>query len=467
MVVRVLAALLAWCVLAGVGAAEPLTGTVSLDECLEVALATHPDLVMADADLEAAGERVRQVRSGLLPQVSGLYAFTHQQQSVSSLIGGPTAGGGNLGACVGGTSPGTLCTSNANCPGGGICQFPTVDDNFRFNFHRSGFSATQLLFDFGQRINETRAARAEREATGARRDSTQDAVVLNVKASYYNLIAARRLLTVAEETEGQTRRQLDEARSRYEVGTAPRFDVTQQEVQVADAELARLTAVNAVALSRENLRDAMGLVEPIVFEPDDQSLDYARIGLDDETAMAQAFAHRPEMLDVQARVRAQQRTIAALKADYLPAVNGAGSYAWTGEDRPEDESWVVGANITMSIFNGGLTTARVGEGKALLHRLEGEERRVGQIVRLDVRRAILDLREAEDSIRVAEKQVEQARESLDIAEGRYSAGVGNVLEVSDAQVGLFRARANNVRKLADYWISVARLERAIGARLDA
>jgi outer membrane protein len=450
-------------VLVGVGAAEPLTGTVSIDECLEVALATHPDLVIADADVEAAGQRVRQVRSGLLPQVSGLYTFTRQEQSLSSLIGGPS-GGGALGICEGGANPLGNCVSDANCPGGGICRFSP--SSARFNFHRSGFTATQLLFDFGQRINETRAAREQREATGARRDSTQDAVVLNVKASYYNLIAARRLLTVAEETEDQTRRQLDEARSRYEVGTAPRFDVTQQEVQVADAELARLTSVNAVALSRENLRDAMGLVEPIVFEPDDQSLDYVRIGLDDETAMAQAFAHRPEMLDVQARVRAQQRAIAALKADYLPAVNGAGSYNWTGEDRPEDESWVVGANITMSIFNGGLTTARVGEGRAALHRLEGEERRVSQIVRLDVRRALLDLREAEDSIRVAEKQVQQARESLDIAEGRYSAGVGNVLEVSDAQVGLFRARANNVRKLADYWISVARLERAIGARLD-
>ena len=467
MTVRVPVALLAWCVLAGISAAEPLTGTVSLDQCLAVALTEHPDLVIADADVEQAGQVVGQVRSGLLPQVNGAYVFTRQQQTLSSLIGGPSGGTGALGVCVGGTSPGILCAINGNCPGGGTCQVPQVDTSARFNFQRSGFSATQLLFDFGQKINETRAAREVQNAAGARRDSTKDVVVLNVKASYYNLIAARRLLTVAEETEGQTRLQLEEARSRFEVGTAPRFDVTQQEVQVADAELARLTSVNAVALSRENLRDAMGLAEPILFEPDDRSLDYLRVGVDDDTAMTQAFTHRPEMLDVQARVRAQERQIAALKADYLPAVRGTGEYKWTGQDRPEDESWIVGAAVTLSIFNGGLTAARVGEGRAALHRLEGEERRVGLAVRLEVRRALLDLREAEDSIRVSEKQVEQARESLAIAEGRYSAGVGNVLEVSDAQVGLFRARANNVRKLADYWISVARLERAIGTRLDA
>jgi outer membrane protein TolC len=290
--------------------------------------------------------------------------------------------------------------------------------------------------------------------------------MLNVKAAYYDVIAARRFLVVAEETEAQTRRQLEEARSRYEVGTAPRFDVTQQEVQVADAELARLTARNAVALSRENLRDAMGLTEPILFEPDDRSLDYTLITLDDDAAMERAFANRPELIDVQARIDAQRRAIAALKADHLPVVNGLGSYEWTGDERPEDESWVIGANIRLSIFNGGRTTAEIGEQRAGLHRLEGQERNTRQAVRLEVRQALLDLREAEDSIRVAEKQVDQARESLEIAEGRYSAGVGNVLEVSDAQVGLFRARANHVRALADYWISVARLERALGARLE-
>jgi outer membrane protein TolC len=458
---------LTWLVAGGVALASSLEGIVPLDECVRIALQEHPSLAVADADVERAAQRVNQARSGFLPQIGGQYSFTRSETTFNSIIGVPSQGGVIFGTCSGGTNAGGFCASDVNCPGGTCsgARLATPEPE-QFNFHRSGFRASQLLFDFGKTLNSTRAASALRDASEAGRASAEDVVMLNVKAAYYDVIAARRFLVVAEETEAQTRRQLEEARSRYEVGTAPRFDVAQQEVQVADAELGRLAARNAVALTRETLRDAMGLSEPIMFQTDDAALDYVRIDLEPEAAMERAFAHRPELADVRARIRAQQHRIKAIRADYMPDVRGAGDYNWTGEDAPDQESWQVGGSVTLSIFNGGLTTAQVGEGRAELHRLEAEERGVRQSVTLEVRSALLELREAEDRTRVSAKQVDQARENLDIAEGRYSAGVGNILEVTQAQVGLFEARVNHVRALADYWIAVARLERAVGHRLD-
>lgn len=446
--------------------AHELNGTVSLERCLDVALEEHPGIAQAAAVVAVAHQRVRQVSSGFLPQVRGNYSFTRQEQSTSSLIGGPT-GGAATGVCIGGLNDRALCTRDANCPGGRcrIRREVSASTGRKFNFQRTGFSFSQLVFDFGKRLYETRAAMADRDSAEAGREGVERDVVREVKTAYYDLIAARRLLLVAEETVEQTRRQLDEARSRHEVGSAPRFDVTRQEVQVADAELARLTALNDVARARENLRDAMGLSDPIGFQPDDRTLDYSRLDVDESTAIQRAYEQRPEVRDVRARMRAQKHLIASIARDYLPAVNGTGAYNWTGEDMPENESWAVGANIVLSIFNGGRTTAEVQEARAELVRLEAEERHVRQQVTLEIRRGFLDLREAEDSIRVSEKQVEQARENLEIAEGRYTTGVGNIIELTDAQVNLSRARANYVRTLADYWVSVADLERAIGEHL--
>jgi outer membrane protein len=460
-----------WAFAAGSGAAEELAGTVSIEECLRVALQEHPQLAAADAEIEGAHQRVRQARSGFLPQVGGQYSVTRQEQTFSSLVGGPTGAGTALGICIGGPNNGALCSGNQNCPPGPpesrcrVSRQVSTSSTTQFTFHRSGFSLSQLLFDFGKTLMQTRAALAHRDAAHAGHDSIEQDVILSVKTAYYNLITARRLLIVAEETETQTRRQLEEARGRYEVGAAPRFDVTQQEVQVADAELARLRARNSLALGRENLRDAMGLTQPIEFEPDDRTLDYRRVELDEARAVERAYDRRPELRDVRARMRAQQHGISALRTDYLPAVSGAGSYSWTGEDGPEDESWLIGANITLSLFNGGRTTAELGEARAALLRLQADERLLRQRVTLEIRRSLLNMREAEDSIRVSEKQVEQAGESLEIAEGRYTAGAGNIIELTDAQVDLSRARANYVRTLADYWISVAALERAVGAPL--
>jgi outer membrane protein len=441
-------------------ATDPLTGVVAVEECVTVALREHPAIAAAGARVDASQQRVNQARSGFLPHIDGTYGIKRQDQSIGSLIGVPTVGGTALGICRGGTTAGGVCRTNGECPGG-FCFFQAPPSS-ETTFTRSGFSLDQLIFDFGKQMFEMRAAQSAKLAVAASRDAVEQDIVLNVRRAYYNLIAAHRLQVVAEETEAQTRRQLDEARGRYEVGSAPKFDVTQQEVQVADAELARLRARNAVALGRETLREAMGLDDPIEFEPNDHTLDAQRREVDEALIVDRAYSQRPELIDVRARIRSERQRMASVKTDYLPSVRGFGEYDWTGEDRPEEESWVVGANITLSIFNGGQTTAELGERRAEIVGLEADERKEKHRVALEVRQAILNIREAEDSIRVSEKQVGQARESLEIAEGRYSAGVGNIIELTDAQVDLSRARANLVRTLANYWIFVAQLGRAMG-----
>jgi outer membrane protein len=428
-------AILAVVLTAATSAAEELTGVVSVEECLRVALGNRPELAAADAQIEAARQRLRIASSRFLPEIGASYGFARQQQTLGSLVGAPSA---------------NQQTGQAS----------------RFNFQRGRFALNQLVFNFGKTVNETREATARRESTQADRETVAQDVALNVRSAYYTLIAARRLLVVAEDTEAQTRRQLEESRSRYEVGAAPRFDVTQQEVQVANAELLRLTASNQVALGRENLRDTMGLSQPILFEPDDGTLDYRAVGVEEDKAVQEAYARRPELQAIVSLKRAQREQIAALKKDYLPSVDGTANYDWTGSDAPEDESWLVGANVRLLIFNGGRTGAQVGESRAELLRLEADERTTRQRVMLEVRQSVLDLRVAEKSIGVTAKAVEQASESLAIAEGRYSAGVGNILEVSDAQVGRARARADHVQALADYWIAVAEIERAVGAPMD-
>jgi outer membrane protein len=451
-------------------AATDLTGIVSVEECLRIALQNRPELAAAGARIEAAGQRVRRARSRFMPQIGASYSFTRQKQTLSSLVGGPSGGSTNLGICQGGPRPGSLCSRDSNCGTGGSCFIRVVDvqtnQSSEFNFHRGTFALDQLVFDFGKVMNQSREASALQDSVEAERVATEQLVVLDVKAAYYTLIAASRLVTVAEDTEAQTRRQLEESRSRYEVGSAPRFDVTQQEVQVANAELARLTARNQVALGRENLRNSMGLSEPIHFDPNDDTLDYRTVRVHEEEAVDEAFARRPELRTVAALKQAQRQQIMGLRKDYLPLVGGTANYNWTGSDAPEDESWLIGANLTLLIFDGGRTGAQVGESRAELLRLEADERIARQRVVLEVRQSILDLRVAEQSIRVAAKAVDQGSESLAIAEGRYSAGVGNILEVSDAQVGLARARADHVQSLADYWVSVAQLEHAVGAPLQ-
>src|SRR5439155_1111292 len=117
---------------------------------------------------------------------------------------------------------------------------------------------------------------------------------------------------------------------------------------------------------------------------------------------------------------------------------------------PLSESWNFGGLVNLSVFNGGLTRAQVAEAKANLDNLRATEDATRNNVTLEVRQALLNLRQQAESIGVADKGLEQGRENLSLAEGRYKTGVGNIIELTDAQVALVSAEASRVQALVGY-----------------
>jgi outer membrane protein TolC len=122
----------------------------------------------------------------------------------------------------------------------------------------------------------------------------------------------------------------------------------------------------------------------------------------------------------------------------------------------------LGAILTIPIFSGFSTTNQIVEGKALLKNLEAQEESLRQNIRLEAEQAFLGLKEAIESITVTEKSVSQAKENYDLASGRYQVGVGQPLEITDAEVLLANARASYINALYNYKVAEARIDRAMG-----
>ena len=408
--------------------------TKTLAECIEIAVQQHPSLKAAAASVGAGHQRVWQAASNYLPQVDATYGANRRNSSVSARIGGTAS---NVGT-----------------------QSQT------FNFYNTGVSFTQVLFDFGQTLASIRSAQAAQQSLEADLSTQRDTVVLNVKQAYFNLLAAKRLLKVADDTVHQNEKHLEQAQGRYDVGMAPKFDVTNVQVQLAQAQLNQLTARNNVAVARETLRNALGMIGPLNFDIADD-FGSRRVQISSEEALALAYDKRPELLSIQAQERSTEETISSLQKNYLPNLTGNGAYTWTGNDYPLESSWNIGANLNLSIFNGGLTTAQVGEAKFNLSNLKFNEDVLRQNIALEVRQAVLNLQQAAESIHVAEKGLQQARENLDLADGRYKTGVGNIIELTDAQTSLTTAEANYVQALYNYQNSVAAVEKATAQQLAA
>lgn len=398
----------------------------TLEACVEIALERHPRLGAARAEVEAGRERVRQNIAPYLPQVSGGASAARRKRSSAQATGLPGSGGADP-----------------------------------FTYYSTQLSLSQILFDFGRNLDAIQAAKARQESLVADAVTRRETIVRDVKQAYFDLLAARRLRDVAEDVLRSNQRQLEQARGRYEVGFSTKLDVTRSEVLEANAELDLLTARNAVLVAEQALRNAMGLTEPLDFDPID-ILEARPFEIEEARALEIALENRPELASVRALRRAAEEDAAARWKEHLPDLTGGANIDWSGSSTPLRDSWNLAATVSIPIFSGGLIDARVGEARANALSLGFEEQALAQDVALEVRRAVLELGRAREAIGVSERARAQARENLELAEGRYEAGVGNVIELVDAQVQRASGEAEYVRSLYAFQTAVAELERAIG-----
>jgi outer membrane protein TolC len=148
--------------------------------------------------------------------------------------------------------------------------------------------------------------------------------------------------------------------------------------------------------------------------------------------------------------------------NFFPDISGSGTYG--GSQSQLNEQWTLGLTFSWSLFDGGSRIARYQEAKA---NLDGAKARV-KSQELDIiqnlEQAQIAVEEAQERIQAAQALVASAQENFRLAQGRFDAGVGTTLELADAQLALTQAQNTESQALADYRISLARLDRAVGRR---
>jgi len=398
--------------------------TLDLKRCIALALERHPSILGAAGTLQAGESRVGQARAGYYPQISASADYTRY---------GP-----------GGTSVAGV-------------------DASAYNSYSTGVSVNQTLFDFFKTSTQVKIQRLGADSSRADLNQAMDQVVFDVKKAYYGVLQARRLRDANAEAVVSFEQHLAQSRKFFEVGLKPKFDVTKAEVDLSNARLNLLKAENALRLARLTLGNAMGLSaappfdiqDNLAFEPYAASLD---------EALKKGYERRPDLRSVQLRREAAESSIELAKKGYYPVLSGSAGYGWSGEDLPLDRGWNVGATLSFPLFSGFSTAYQTDEARANLEVLKANEELVRQSVRLDVQQALLNLQEARDRIAVAELEVRQAAENLELARGRYGAGVGSPIEVTDALLADVNAKTAHTSALYDYRLAQASLEKAIGEK---
>lgn len=402
---------------------------LTLDRAVSIALKQHPSVLAGQGAVDVTRAKKGQAEAGYWPALDATAGYSRvKSSSSSSLIQGSS-----------GYSP-----------------------SHSFEQYSSGATVKQTLFDFGKTGSNVNIQKQNIEASKTDLENTEEQVILNVKQAYYNLLRAKRNRIVAAETVKQFEQHLDQAKAFYEVGTKPKFDVTKAEVDLSAARLSLIKADNAVRIAVVSLNNAMGLPEAPEYLIED-NLSFEKYDVTMEDAVKNALANRPELKSIMARKKASEESVVFARKGYFPMLTGNASWSWSGERFDvKDGGWNAGMTLSIPIFSGFLTKYQVSEAKANLNILNANEEALRQNILFEVQQNYLNLKEAEERIATAELTERQAVENYEIASGRYAAGVGNPIEVTDAEVTLSNARTNHIQALYDYKAGRAILEKAMG-----
>ncbi len=404
---------------------------LTLDRCIGIALKMHPGIAAAKGSVAASESRIGQSRADYYPRINWSSSY--------SRISSPSRESLNVAGSSSGRTGGS------------------------FDEYFTGFNLSQTIYDFGKTPVQVKIGNLNLDSSRSDLENVTEQVILNVKQAYYGAVQAKYNRIVAEETVKQTLQHLEQAKGFFEVGTRPKFDVIRAEVDLSNARLNLIQNENALRLAIVNLNNAMGLPAAPEYTLD-ENISFAEYEITAEEVLSKAYINRPDIQSIAAQRQAAESSIELAKTGYYPVLSGNAGYGWSGEHFPLDHGWNVGAVISFPLFSGFLTKYQVEEARANLNILKANEESLRQTVFLEVQQSYLALKAAEEAIPTAKLVVEQAQENLDIANGRYTAGVGNPIEVTDAEVGLANARTSYIQALHDFKVAQASLEKAMGVR---
>ena len=200
----------------------------------------------------------------------------------------------------------------------------------------------------------------------------------------------------------------------------------------------------------------------------DNILVYTPYENDMQYCLDYAAKHRPELEQAKQNVEAAKGALRVAISGHMPQIAASASQNWNDSNWPGDENgnWGVGVQVTMNIFDSGVTTSKIHGAEADLAKAHETYRDTVDAVNLDVRSNYLNLREAEKRIDTTKLAVSQAEEDYRIAQLRYMNGVGTNTDVLDAQVALTDAKTNYLQAMYDYNTCKTNLETAIGVPMQ-
>ena len=405
------------------------------------AVENNADLAAARARYQAVLERIPQARAGLLPQLSAGAQLADVDIDVDIDVD---------------TSAGSRSLSRSSL----VYQATLAQPLFR-----------------ADRWFQLQAAQASGEQAALEFSAAQQELILRSAEAYFAVLRAQDALAAVKAEEAALKRQLDQAKERFEVGLSDRTDVLQAQAGYDSAHAGRLLAERQVQDAFENLealtarpyrrldgiRHSLPVLAPV---PNDASRWVETAARQNLNLQASQFAVAAAEENLRQR-RAGHAPTLDLVAQYQTGDNDGLGFTNTGlpampRYTGDASQTTVGLQLNVPLFSGGLTTAQGREARQLLEQAEQQREGLRRQVVQNTRNLFRAVNTDVEQVKARRQAIISSQSALEATEIGYEVGTRNIVDVLDAQRLLYATVRDYNNARYDYILDNLRLKQVAG-----
>ena len=422
--------------------ADKITHAFSLDQCVDFAQKNNVQVKNALLAVQVQAQTNREIAAAALPTITASTNLVDYTQIPTSLL-------------------------PAQIFGGQAGTFIPVQFGTKFNA-TYGANLQQLLFD-GQVFIALRARATSMDLQRKNAALTQENIKANIYKIYYQLSASKTQLNILDANITRLKTLARDAQIMYKNGFAEKLDVDKVNVQLNNLETEKLKANNSVAIGYMGLKMLMGMpVKDSLVLTD--VINEKSLTNDILTETDFQYNVRKDFQYLNTVKKMNQFNVKRYQLSNLPTISMTGSYSKNAQrsqfDFFEGGNWfptsLINLNISLPLFNGFATDARIKRTKIELKQTENQIEALKNSIDNEMNQAKLNYMSSVATVQFQKKNMELAESVYQQTKKKFEAGTGSNTEISAAQADLVSAQNNYMNALYAALIAKVDLLKASG-----
>ncbi len=422
---------------------SPVAKRLTLDQAIDLALKQNHSIRLRTLSVDQMQSKKDEARSNYLPQIKATGSILH----ITELEGVAIPAGAF------GSFPST----------GPVPSKPLVIDQGSATGYTGGVGLEQPLTQLFRIRQGNLAAREDFLVAKTQLDQAQDAIALQVRQLYYNILINEQKLEASKDQLAAAQVKDEESRSDVARGNALEISALQSKAGILEAQQLSLTLRLEGSDMRRQLADTLGLSVNTQIDLD-PGATAATLDIPSRTdAIKIALEQNQDLKAARETLVKAQAGLTAAKDAYIPDVTALSHYHYeSGVPLLAHNFGTFGFSLSYDLFDGGRREAQVREARSEVHSAEVAVDKLQSDIEVRVQSLYDRIDELKQMIDVAAQTLQVRTEAARLADRQFEQNAALVSARSQAHADMASAAASLLEANCGLSLAEADLKRTIG-----